>query len=350
MRRCATPDLEIVIVLDAQDARLEKAVGPAQFDLYCTPAINLFPKRTDRIHLSESEYEYHVVPDRTRPMDYEIFQVTEVLGYGTSGDEKQEFLPFYALHDRIAAEDMSSYYTVHREPRMLSTKQRSQGARSSYVGSEVFLSLVDSTEAPIRPQLKQLAVATAVHQPRPQPAHPGRPAQQRLRAGIRRPHPGGPLRRRAHPAPARPTSHGDPTWRLISHLSLNYLSITDDGQRRRCVGAARAALAVRRRQRAHRAQANRRRAVDVVAIGDPPVARRRTGGLRPRRRGHAYARRDRLRGHGRVSPRLGAGTLLRQVRVHQFVQRNRAQNHSAQGGRAMASEARPATGDCDRPW
>ena len=122
--------------------------GPAQFELYCTPAINLFPKRTDRIHLSESEYEYHVVPDRTRPMDFEIFQVTEVLGYGTSGDEKQDFLPFYALHDRTAAEDMSSYYTVHREPRMLSTKQRSQGARSSYVGSEIFLSLVDSTEAP----------------------------------------------------------------------------------------------------------------------------------------------------------------------------------------------------------
>jgi type VI secretion system protein ImpG len=32
----------------------------------------------------------------------------------------------------------------------------------------------------------------------------------------------------AGPTPPRPSyAHGDPTWRLISHLSLNYLSITD---------------------------------------------------------------------------------------------------------------------------
>jgi type VI secretion system protein ImpG len=227
IRHCASPDLEIVIVLDAQDARLEKAVGPAQFDLFCTPAVNLFPKRTDRIHLTESENEYHVVPDRTRPMDYEIYQVTEVIGYGASGDEKQEFFPFYALNDRTAAEDMSSYYTIHREPRLLSTKQRSQGARSSYVGSEVFLALVDSTEAPIRPQLKQLALNSlctnrdlTLHIPVGQ-----RSSDFVLESGA----PVESVRCVAGPTPPRPSyAHGDPSWRLISHLSLNYLSLTDD--------------------------------------------------------------------------------------------------------------------------
>jgi type VI secretion system protein ImpG len=227
IRRCASPDLEIVIVLDAQDARLEKAIGPAQFDLFCTPAVNLFPKRTDRIHLTESESEYHVVPDRTRPMDYEVYQVTEVIGYGASGDEKQEFFPFYALNDRSSAEDMSSYYTVHREPRMLSTKQRSQGARSSYVGSEVFLALVDSTEAPIRPQLKQLALNSlctnrdlTLHIPIGQ-----RSSDFVLESGA----PVEAVRCVAGPTPPRPSyAHGDPSWRLISHLSLNYLSLTDD--------------------------------------------------------------------------------------------------------------------------
>jgi type VI secretion system protein ImpG len=227
VRRCTTPDLEIVIVLDAQDARLEKAVGPAQFELYCTPAINLFPKRTDRIHLTESEYEYHVVPDRMRPMDFEVYQVTEVMGYGTSGDEKQEFLPFYALHDRTSAENQSCYYTVHRTPRMLSAKQRSQGARSSYVGSEIFLSLVDSVEAPVRPKFKQLAVGTlctnrdlALHIPTGQKTsdfvmESGTPIQA--------------VRCIAGPTTPKPShAHGDPTWRLINHLSLNYLSITDD--------------------------------------------------------------------------------------------------------------------------
>jgi type VI secretion system protein ImpG len=227
VRRCQASELEIVVVLDAQDARLEKAVGPGQFDLFCTPAINLFPKRTDRIHLTESEYEYHVVPDRTRPMDYEVFQLTEVLGYGTSGDEKQEFLSFYALHDAVAAESMSSYYTVHRQPRMLSTKQRAQGARSSYIGSEVFIDLVDATEAPIRPQLKQLAINTlctnrdlSLHIPVGQ-----RNSDFVLESGA----PVQAVRCVAGPTPPRPSHvQGDPTWRLISHLALNYLSLTDD--------------------------------------------------------------------------------------------------------------------------
>jgi type VI secretion system protein ImpG len=227
VRRCTSPDLEIVIVLDAQDPRLEKAIGPDQFDLYCTPAVNLFPKRTDRIHLTPSEHEYHVVADRTRPMDFEIHQLTEVIGYGTSNEEKQEFYPFYALHDHVSAEDMSSYYTVHREPRMLSTKQRSQGARSSYVGSEVFVSLVDAKEAPVRPQLKQLAMMAlctnrdlTLHIPIGQ-----RDSDFVLESGA----PVEAVRCVAGPtAPRSSFAHGDPTWRLISHLSLNYLSLTDD--------------------------------------------------------------------------------------------------------------------------
>jgi len=227
VRRCATPDLEIVVVFDAQDTRLEKAVGPAQFDLFCTPAVNLFPKRTDRIHLSESEYEYHVVPDRTRPMDFEIFQLTEVMGYGTSGDEKQEFLPFYALHDRTSTENRSCYYTVQRTPRMLSAKQRSQGARSSYVGSEIFLSLVDAVETPVRSQFKQLGVNTLCTN-RDLPLHI--PIGQKssdfvLESGA----PIQAVRCIAGPTTPKPShDQGDPTWRLINHLSLNYLSITDE--------------------------------------------------------------------------------------------------------------------------
>jgi type VI secretion system protein ImpG len=160
-------------------------------------------------------------------MDFEVYSVTEVTGYGTGSDEKQEFFPFYALRDRASVEDMSSYYTVSREPRMLSTKQRSQGARSSYVGSEIFLSLVDSTEAPVRPQLKQLAIETlctnrdlTLHIPVGQ-----RSSDFVLDAGA----PVEAVRCVAGPTPPKPShAHGDPSWRLINHLSLNYLSLTDD--------------------------------------------------------------------------------------------------------------------------
>jgi type VI secretion system protein ImpG len=225
VRRCADRELEIIVVFDTPDARLEKAVGPAQFALFCTPAVNLFPRRADRIHLGASASEYHVVPDRTRPMDFEVHTVTEVIGYGNGSDEKQEFLPFYATSDQTPAAG-TAYYTVHRQPRMLSTKQRAQGARSSYVGSEVFLALVDPDEAPFRSQLKQLAVAVTCSN-RDLPLH--LPLGQgtsdfSLETGA----PVAAVRCVAGPTPPRPSyAHGDPTWRLISHLSLNYLSLTD---------------------------------------------------------------------------------------------------------------------------
>ena len=49
-------------------------------------------------------------------MDYEIYQLTEVVGYGTSNEEKQEFFPFYALHDLASAEDMSSFMLTTKAP------------------------------------------------------------------------------------------------------------------------------------------------------------------------------------------------------------------------------------------
>jgi type VI secretion system protein ImpG len=225
VRRCTDPEIEIIVVFDTQDPRLEKAVGTSQFALFCTPAVNLFPRRADRIHLTASVSEYHVVPDRTRPMDFEVHTVAQVVGYGTGTDDKQEFLPFYATSDQSPA-DGTAYYTVNRQPRVLSTKQRAQGSRSSYVGSEVFLALVDPDEAPFRSQLKQLAVeVTCTNRDLPLHMPLGQNASDfSLEAGA----PVAAVRCVAGPTSPRPSyAHGDPTWRLISHLSLNYLSLTD---------------------------------------------------------------------------------------------------------------------------
>ena len=225
VRRCTDPEIEIIAVFDTQDPRLEKAVGTSQFALFCTPAVNLFPRRADRIHLMASASEYHVVPDRTRPMDFEVHTVAQVVGYGTGTDDKQEFLPFYATSDQSPA-DGTAYYTVNRQPRVLSTKQRVQGSRSSYVGSEVFLALVDPDEAPFRSQLKQLAVeVTCTNRDLPLHMPLGQNASDfSLEAGA----PVAAVRCVAGPTSPRPSyAHGDPTWRLISHLSLNYLSLTD---------------------------------------------------------------------------------------------------------------------------
>jgi type VI secretion system protein ImpG len=226
VRRCADPELEILILTDLYDRALDGVVALENFALFCAPAVNLFPRRADRIHLTDATPDYNIVPDRTRPMDFEVHSVKEVVGYGSSSETKQTFHPFFAWNDQTAADEARSYYTLSRQPRMLSTRQRAHGARSSYVGSEAFISLVDADEGPYRSSLRQLGVETLCTN-RDLPLHLSL-GQGRTDFTLESGAPVEAIRCVAGPTPPRPShAHGDTSWRLISHLSLNYLSLVD---------------------------------------------------------------------------------------------------------------------------
>ncbi|MBK8899190.1 MAG: type VI secretion system baseplate subunit TssF [Candidatus Competibacteraceae bacterium] len=268
VRRCADSELEILILLNRASAVLENSLETEHFALFCAPAINLFPKRADRIHLSEQVAEHHVVPDRTRPMDFEVYQVNGVTGIGGEGEE-QEFLPFYAAYDRLDQHEQRAFYTMRRLPRQLSSQQRRSGPRSSYIGSEAFLSLVDAGEAPYRSNLKQLAV-TALCTNRDLPLHMPIGLGETdfsMTSGA----PVGSVRCLAGPTKPRPShAHGDTAWRLISHLSLNYLSLADTDRRQGAV-ALRELLALY----GDLAEAATRKQIDGVrSVRAAPITRR----------------------------------------------------------------------------
>lgn len=229
VRRCTGSELEVIFLLDSVDRLLEDKLDASTLSLFATPAINLFPKRADRIHLDQRSTEWHIVPDRTRPVDFEVYEVTDVTGYGTSSNQEQKFLPFYSYHDLSSHSD-KAYFTVHRERRMLSTKQRKLGPRSSYIGSEMFISLVDANEAPFSSDLRQLGLSTlCTNRDLPLSMAVGRGSTDfNLESGA-------PIETiRCLIGPTRPkasVAEGDMAWRLISHLSLNYLSITDTNEK-----------------------------------------------------------------------------------------------------------------------
>jgi type VI secretion system protein ImpG len=226
LKACSDTAAEIVVLLDRHDALLESTAAPGQLGLFCTPAINLFEHVADRIHLSNREHEYHVVPDRTRPLDFEVHSVTEVVGHGASASTRRPFRPFYSYTDRTVNEREPSYYTTHRQARIASSKQRRDGARSSYGGSEVFVSLVDGTEGPFAPDLRQLSVSTLVTN-RDLPLALSGSSEFQLESGA----PVDTVRCVTTPSAPRPAhSWGPASWRLISHLSLNYLSLSGSGQ------------------------------------------------------------------------------------------------------------------------
>ncbi len=221
-------EIEIVLLFSRGDPALEKLVSAENVLLNCVPVINLFEKRLDRVAVSEAVSEFHLVPDRTRPMDFEVHSLLEVVGHGKAQDQtvapEQSFLPFYsAFHGSRHAHP--AYYTIMREPRLLSQKQRTQGHRSSHIGSEVFIQLVDPQQAPFAHSLRQLAVtALCTNRDLPMLMQVGRLNELEFagsfpvkRVGITR----GPSR------PVSPVVQAGLGWKVVDHLSQNYLSLSD---------------------------------------------------------------------------------------------------------------------------
>lgn len=225
-------EVELIWLFSRADAALEPLVDASNLQLHCVPAINLFPKRLDRVHLSESLSQFHLLVDRTRPQDFEVHSVTEVVGHGLASDDdeasEQVFLPFYAAFHG-SRHVHPAYYTTTREPRVLSTRQRKEGHRSSHVGSEVFMQIVDPQQAPYSASLRQLAIGalcTNRDLALMMPVGTGNdlycvdafPVQRiNLVRGPSRPH-----------SPVVSQGLG---WKAIDHLALNYLSVSDSDSR-----------------------------------------------------------------------------------------------------------------------
>jgi type VI secretion system protein ImpG len=245
--RVAATEVDLVLLFSRAEPSLEALVDAASVSLYCTPAINLLPKRLDRIQVDTSAHEFHAVPDRTRPMDFEVHSIASITGYGTGQVSTQDFLPLYAaFHEEPTRQ--TGYFTLKRVPRLLSQRQAQQGARSAYIGSEVFLSLVHPDGEPYREDLRQLAASALVTNrdlpillggtPNGEPnqgqtawALDGAGAVQVVEC----------LR-----GPTRPSSRaawGPYGWSLLNHLTLNYLSIAGEDPRK-AAAALRSVLAL----------------------------------------------------------------------------------------------------------
>ncbi len=233
LRKRSDRQFDLIFAFDEEDRKLEGMIGPENIALFCSPAINLFPRRADRINVNEKEYEFHVVADRARPLDYEIYDILGVEGFGAQGDAQQRFQPFYAANDFSDVQG-DAYYSLVRRSRVLSEKEQRQVGKTqslTYTGSEVFLSVVDSAHAPYSADLRQLGVDTLCtnrHLPQFMPL--GKNAGRtdfttELGAAVKE------VRVVTGPTEPRPSiAEGETAWRIISHLTLNYLSLADQDE------------------------------------------------------------------------------------------------------------------------
>ncbi|MGL3209101.1 type VI secretion system baseplate subunit TssF [Bradyrhizobium sp. BR 1433] len=237
MPRLRSKSIDIVFAFDEHNSRLAASVRADTFSLYTAPAINLFEKTSDRIPIKSNTHEYHVVPDRSRYLEYEPHQVLEVYAHFPAEKDKRRVRPLYsAAVDRTAGSVEGLYYTVRRLPRRRTVEEKTYGAASDYTGTDMFLSLLepgDPSGDGSAAELSVRALCSNRHLTEHLPVGQGG-ADFRLLddtslelmciAGPTRPREPvvAQLRSRSEIA-----NSGVVSWRLINMLSLNYLGLVE---------------------------------------------------------------------------------------------------------------------------
>lgn len=229
LSQCNETTIDIIILFDTDRTEFEGLIDANHFALNCSPAINLFSKRTSRIHLKNQTTEHHLVVDKTRPTDYEIFSLEEVEGYGVGSTMEVAFRPFYSTRQELGDHEEGAYYTVKRQATLEPATTGRGKLKVDYIGSEVFLSLVNASEAPYYTELKQIgARALCTNRGLPKLILLGEGSTD-FNWDISAPIDS--IRCLVAPTDPKPShAEGEHAWRLINHLSLNYLSLINNNE------------------------------------------------------------------------------------------------------------------------
>lgn len=198
---------------------LELGVSAKTFRLGCAPIVNLFPHTAEPILLSHTKSEYPVVPDVNRRTALEVFEIQEVVSASTQTQEVVRFEPFYSFRHQTTRAKVQAFWHAARRP---------SGFRDDE-GTEMSLSLVDLSSRPVRPDVDVLTVRTLCT---------NRDLPARLPFGnesgdfeLEGPGPAKRIVALSKPTDTlRPPTSRDSLWRMISQLSLNYLSLVSEGR------------------------------------------------------------------------------------------------------------------------
>jgi type VI secretion system protein ImpG len=214
--------LNLWIYLD-RIAKLNLVVNAETFCLNAAPAANLFKRIAEPIRVEHRKTDYHIIPDVRRQEATEVFSVDRVTSIVAASPGKTvEFRPFYSIKHHQDAEDGDGRLAFWHQ-------QRRPSGRKGDDGTEVFLSFADVRFKPVDPDVETLTVhVTCTNRDLPGRLPFGDPAgdfDMEMAAPVSR------ITCLMKPTPSRrPTLGGALQWNLISHLSLNYLSLAADGE------------------------------------------------------------------------------------------------------------------------
>lgn len=205
---------------ESDASRLLQTLTAQNLRLGCVPVINLFAQRGDPIRVTQRQTQYPVVADARRAFAYDIYSIDTVrrVRQTAQGESITEFRPFFSLrHGECPAED-GHYWYAQRDPVL---------AESS-PGYETSISIVDADFDPVQPKTDVLSLLlTCTNRELPCLMSVGLPSGDLFMEGS------GSVRSirllRKPTQQYRFDYRRDGQWRIISHLSLNHLSLTGSG-------------------------------------------------------------------------------------------------------------------------
>ena len=200
-----------LLFLIADRPRQHLAIDAGAIRLGCTPIINLFPRTTEPIRLDHTRLEYRLVPDSRLENCTEIHSIVRVNRSSAREDDSRTIRPFFSFTHADTTDKDAALWLARQQPI----------SDPALTGTELWLSFVDPELNPAKPAGDVVFAHTLCT---------NRNLAGQMTAGS--------LLQLELDAPLRdiicltkPTTQIDPPlagatlWRLISHLSVNMLSL-----------------------------------------------------------------------------------------------------------------------------
>jgi type VI secretion system protein ImpG len=196
---------------------IEIGLSESTFRLGCAPVVNLFNQTAEPILLDQKRFEYRIVPDARREQAFDIFSVDQVSGSRSGSSEIVDYEPFYSWRHSSSSGSNAFWHISRRLSQWRSDK-----------GSDVYITFADLTGNKAVPSEDTITLRLlCTNRDLPARLPFGNPQGDFQLQG------GGPISHIVSllkPTDAiLPPARASLLWRLVSQLSLNYLSVVGEG-------------------------------------------------------------------------------------------------------------------------
>ncbi|MGP5231604.1 MULTISPECIES: type VI secretion system baseplate subunit TssF [Psychrobacter] len=218
----------VSFLFDSYIPELTQLLKEQDITINTAPIVNLFKKKSVRFPVTMQNTDHHVIVDRVHPLDFEVHSIERVKGFDKFNNQQVNFTPIYKATDQevfLNNRHNNAFFSMRREKRAQSSSANLYGGRTSYLGSEVYLSMMSEGQSVFSFNIDHLAVeAWCTNRDLPLILTRSVESDFLVDAAL----PVG----AAHiisgvTKPVEAVSEDHTLWSLLNQLNLSYISLTD---------------------------------------------------------------------------------------------------------------------------